>query len=89
MPARLIAYPPETAAITRWIAAGGRLRIGRAADCDLVLDHPSVSRAHAELSHDGQRWQLRDLGSKNGSYVDGIAVEDSALAAPSWLRCPP
>lgn len=87
MPARLIAYPPETAAITRWIAAGGRLRIGRAADCDLVLDHPSVSRAHAELSYDGQRWQLRDLGSKNGSYVDGIAVEDClALAVPSWLR---
>lgn len=86
MPARLIAYPPETAAITCWIAAGGRLRIGRAADCDLVLEHPSVSRAHAELHHDGKQWRLHDLGSKNGSYADGIAVEDSALTAPSWLR---
>lgn len=86
MPARLIAYPPETAAITRWIAVGGRLRIGRAADCDLVLEHPSVSRVHAELSHDGQRWQLRDLGSKNGSHIDGIAIDDAALALPCWLR---
>ncbi|RDZ29116.1 FHA domain-containing protein [Lysobacter silvisoli] len=86
MPARLIAYPPEAAAITRWVAAGGRLRIGRAADCDLALEHSSVSRNHAELQHDGEHWQLRDLGSKNGSYADGIAVEQAPLRGPAWLR---
>jgi len=86
MQARLIAYPPDAAALTRWIEPGERLRIGRGSDCELVLDHPSVSRAHAELYHDGEGWRLRDLGSKNGSYADGIAVQDDRLPASCWLR---
>ena len=86
MQARLIAYPPEAAALTRWIIPGDRLRLGRGPDCDLVIDHPSVSRAHAELYQDGGAWRLRDLGSKNGCYVDGVAVTDHPLPAPCWLR---
>lgn len=85
MQARLIAYPPDNAAITRWIAPGDRLRIGRAADCGLTLEHSSVSRAHAELTYD-QGWQLRDLGSKNGSFVDGAMVADVTVEHSGWLR---
>ncbi|MFD0739488.1 FHA domain-containing protein [Lysobacter koreensis] len=95
MPARLIAYPPDAAALTRWLEPGERLRIGRSPDCDLVLDHPSVSRAHAELYYrsgdrDGDSeqpgWHLRDLGSKNGCYADGIAIDDHRLPDNAWLR---
>lgn len=86
MQARLIAYPPDAAATTRWVEPGARLRIGRGHDCDVVLDHPSVSRAHAEIHHDGRYWRLRDLGSKNGSHVDGIAIQDQPLPAACWLR---
>jgi len=86
MQARLIAYPPDAAAVTRWLEPGERLRIGRGHDSGLVLDHPSVSRSHAELYHDGEGWRLRDLGSKNGSYVDGIAIRDNHLPATCWLR---
>lgn len=86
MPARLIAYPPDAAALIRWIEPGGRLRIGRGPDCDLCLDHPSVSRAHAELSHDGSAWRLRDLDSKNGSFADGLGIRDSPLPPACWLR---
>jgi hypothetical protein len=86
MQARLIAYPPDAAATTRWIEPGARLRIGRGQDCDVVLDHPSVSRAHAEIHHDGTSWRLRDLGSKNGSHVDGVAIQDQPLPAACWLR---
>lgn len=84
--ARLIAYPPDAAAITRWLQPGERLRIGRAAECGLVLEHPSVSRAHAEIQHDGHGWRLRDLGSKNGCHVDGVQVRDGRMPDSCWLR---
>ena len=84
--ARLIAYPPDEAAVQRWIPAGGALRIGRAPGCDLVIEHPSVSRAHAELRDADGTWRLRDLDSKNGSFVDGARVGEVALAPPCWLR---
>jgi transcriptional regulator with GAF, ATPase, and Fis domain len=65
---------------------GERLRVGRDPGCDLVIDHPSVSRQHAELYRDGERWHVRDLGSKNGSFVDGIAISDHPLPEHCWLR---
>lgn len=84
--ARLIAYPPDGAAVERWIAAGGQLRMGRAPECAVVLDHPSVSRMHAEIRDTGDGWRLRDLGSKNGSFVDGLRATDAPLAPACWLR---
>ena len=86
MPARLIAYLPDAAAVSRWLQPGQRLRLGRDPGCDLVIDHPSVSRQHAELYRDAAGWRLRDLGSKNGSFVDGIAISDHPLPEHCWLR---
>lgn len=86
MQARLIAYPPEQAATARTLAPGDALSIGRAPESGLRIDHPSVSRAHAELHFDGAHWQLRDLDSKNGSFVDGIRVQEAALLRAGWLR---
>ncbi|HSR64830.1 MAG TPA: FHA domain-containing protein, partial [Xanthomonadaceae bacterium] len=74
MQARLIAYPSDQAAMVRTLEPGVPLAVGRAAEAGLRLDHPSVSRAHAELRFDGAHWELRCLGSKNGSFVDGIRV---------------
>jgi hypothetical protein len=86
MQARLIAYPPEQAAIVRTARPGERLRIGRAPDNELHLDHPSVSRAHAELLGFDAGWQLRDIGSKNGTFVEGRLATDLTLTRPCWLR---
>lgn len=86
MQARLTAYPPSQAAITCPLDAGGTLRIGRGVDCGLRLEHPSISRAHAEIAFSDGAWRLRDLGSKNGSFVDGIQVREAALAQACWLR---
>ena len=84
--ARVIAYPPDEAAVQRWIPAGGQVRIGRSPDCGLVIDHPSVSRAHAEIHGASNAWRLRDLGSKNGSFIDGARIGDATLAPACWLR---
>jgi GAF domain-containing protein len=86
MQARLIAYPPEQAAIIRTARPGERVRIGRGADNELVLQHASISRQHAELLGFDTGWQLRDIGSKNGTFVEGRPAEVAALTRPCWLR---
>lgn len=49
--------------------------VGRAADlCTLVVAHPTVSRRHARLSVAGEALQIEDLGSTNGTAVDGRTV---------------
>lgn len=87
MQARLIAYPPDNPAIARWLKPGARLRLGRARDCNLAIDHPTVSRHHAELDDDACGWILHDLDSKNGSFVDGRRVDRATpLGGQCWLR---
>ncbi len=52
-----------------------RTLIGRSHACLVRLSSPRVSSVHAELTWDGQYWFVHDLGSRNGTYVDGQAVE--------------
>jgi FHA domain/Domain of unknown function (DUF1707) len=47
------------------------LTIGRSPDCDFVLSHPTISRRHAQLRRRQQGWELLDLGSTNGTRVNG------------------
>ncbi len=48
--------------------------VGRHPDCTLELNEPFVSAEHAELANDNGRWWVRDLGSTNGTFVNGNAV---------------
>jgi hypothetical protein len=86
MPARLTAHLHEHAAASRLLADGECVRIGRGAECGLQLEHPSISRAHAELRFEAGSWRLIDLGSKNGTHVDGAAINDVELGRDGWLR---
>src|SRR5262249_24309070 len=45
--------------------------VGRSAACLVVLDDPRVSAEHAAITWSGEHWELRDLGSLNGTWVDG------------------
>ncbi|HTO69322.1 MAG TPA: FHA domain-containing protein [Myxococcota bacterium] len=58
-----------------------RVAIGRGRDCELPLFSDSASRRHAEVYAEGEEFLVRDLGSKNGTFVNGEAV-----AAPRALR---
>jgi ABC transport system ATP-binding/permease protein len=65
---------PQGAALDQFnLAAHDTLTIGRAAECDLVLDSPLVSRHHARLERSGPTHVLTDLGSTNGTYVNSRA----------------
>ncbi len=56
-----------------------RVRIGRQSDNDLVVVDPGVSRHHAEVINSGGSCTLHDLGSTNGTYVNGSVVHEHAL----------
>ncbi|MEU0101178.1 FHA domain-containing protein [Streptomyces sp. NPDC006267] len=68
---------------------GGQVRIGRSADADVPLDDPDVSRLHCAVtvSDDGQV-SVADLGSTNGTSVDGVEVRERPvrLAPGALLR---
>jgi cytochrome P450/NADPH-cytochrome P450 reductase len=56
------------------------MRIGRAPDNDIVIDHAPVSRHHAELRIVAGQLRIVDLGSSNGTFVNGQRVTDSLLS---------
>ncbi|HET9212812.1 MAG TPA: adenylate/guanylate cyclase domain-containing protein, partial [Thermoanaerobaculia bacterium] len=64
------------------VITGGRpFSVGRVASCDLPIQDPTVSRRHAELELSGAGVRVRDVGSTNGTYLDGVRIID-ALATP-------
>ncbi len=50
--------------------------VGRAGDNTILIDDSTVSSHHARLSYQGGQWWLEDLGSKNGTGVNELDVED-------------
>jgi len=60
--------------------------IGRAADNDVTLDHPTVSSHHARLSWSGGLLYVEDLSSANGTYVDGARVKTGRTRPGADLR---
>jgi FHA domain/DUF1707 SHOCT-like domain len=62
-------------------AISGSVMLGRSSACQLVFSDDTVSRRHAELHVEEGRWMLRDLGSSNGTYVNGRRVMEAEVAA--------
>lgn len=63
-----------------YTAAAPRTIVGRErTPGGVVLHDPNVSRSHAELSHDGQGWRIRDLNSTNGTLVNDVDVDECPL----------
>jgi hypothetical protein len=58
---------------------GPLLTLGRSRDCDIPIDDPSVSRRHAEVHRDADGFVLVDLGSTNGTQVNGHKIDRSPL----------
>jgi hypothetical protein len=59
-----------------------RFTIGRHPDCDLVIPDITVSRWHAGLAHDSHGWLLTDLGSTNGTRLNGWRVRTPVPVGP-------
>lgn len=53
---------------------------GRHPDADIFLDDVTVSRRHTDFLRHGTAFELKDLGSLNGTYFDGVRIENALLA---------
>ncbi|MEZ4599572.1 MAG: FHA domain-containing protein [Syntrophotaleaceae bacterium] len=67
-------------------AVAGKLIVGREAGCGLQIDEQMVSRQHAEIEVIGGMLKIRDLGSANGTFVNGNRVTEIALKAGDEIR---
>jgi pSer/pThr/pTyr-binding forkhead associated (FHA) protein len=71
---------PKTVKITHGeqaglvVSLGDGITIGRAADCDLVLDDDYVSTKHARIARGPSGYLLEDLGSTNGTFVNSLRI---------------
>jgi ABC transport system ATP-binding/permease protein len=65
----LAGLPPRSETIT-----SENVVIGRAAEVDLILSHPEVSRRHCRILWEGENWFVEDLGSQRGTAVNGSRI---------------
>lgn len=63
------------------VPLGRPLLVGRGGGADLVIPDSAVSRTHAEIQATGDRLRVRDLGSANGTMVNGVNVTEALLTA--------
>ncbi len=54
--------------------------VGRHPEADIFLDDVTVSRRHAEFLRHGSSFQVKDLGSLNGTYFDGVRIDTALLS---------
>jgi predicted component of type VI protein secretion system len=59
---------------------------GRHPEADIFLDDVTVSRRHAEFLRHGKAFQVRDLGSLNGTYFDGVRIDTAILTDGSEVQ---
>jgi anti-anti-sigma factor len=59
--------------------SGGGMRLGRSADAEVSINCPTLSRMHAEIRRIGKDWQINDLKSANGTFLNGKEVKQAPL----------
>ncbi len=64
----------------------GRLLIGRGDECQIRINQGSISRHHAALTFMGDCWQIEDLNSQNGVFIDGVQISRQQLTQSTRLR---
>ncbi len=60
--------------------------MGSAVDSDMWIDHPTVSRHHFAIKRDGLAYLIRDLGSTNGTFVNGVRIREVYLKPGSKIQ---
>src|SRR5262249_40893674 len=64
-----------------------RILVGTSPACTMILTDATVSRRHVAFEPAGRRYRVSDLGSTNGTFVDGICVLDGFVSGGEVVRC--
>ena len=86
MPSQIFVATPERTEILRF---SDTVRIGRAETNGVVISNDLVSGEHLELPKTGERWEIVDLDSTNGTFIDGERVTRAPLGAETVARLGP
>ncbi len=86
MKPRLVVLSGEEKGLTLPLQAGCPVTIGRDRGCTLVLRDEYCSRRQAEIRPEGEQWVIEDLGSKTGTYVNGVRVSSAVLQDGQEIR---
>ncbi len=65
------------------------VRVGRAATNAMVVDHELVSAEHLEIRREGKNWEIVDLGSEHGTFVDGKRISRAPVQGALAVRLGP
>lgn len=76
----------DGAAPVQFDLGGALISIGRASDNDVIVDDPQVSRHHCQLKLQHGAYSFADLGSRNGSWVNGQQVSEVALGPGDLIQ---
>jgi len=81
VPAYLEHYPEPGAPAHRIVLDPLPFRLGRSATANYTIYSPQVSKEHTEIFRAGKEFRIRDLGSTNGTFVNGVRVKESPLVS--------
>ena len=68
---------------TEHVISSDVIRVGKAEENDLTVSEETVSRVHFEIVRDAKGYLLRDLGSTNGTFLDGAEIREAYIRAGS------
>ncbi len=82
-------FPPLTFILYQFNARMKSLTIGRNENCDVVIQHPEVSRLHARVLAENGEWWIVDEQSTHGTFVDGHRIAKERITPASKIRLGP
>jgi pSer/pThr/pTyr-binding forkhead associated (FHA) protein len=68
--------------LDKFLIGQGKLVIGRSPESDIKIDNPAISRKHALVEYTGDGYVVQDLGSSNGSYLNGQRITEPSTLKP-------
>jgi pSer/pThr/pTyr-binding forkhead associated (FHA) protein len=72
-----------------FVLPGKRALIGRGTDCNFRIPLLSISRRHCEINVDERTLHVHDLGSRNGTFVNGMRIVNALLRPGDFIRIGP
>ena len=80
---------PEDGSLQQWsFPSKMTIRVGRAVESDVRLEYDEVSRVHAIIFHDGEKWTCSCIG-RNGTFCDGRRIENIEIQVSRVLQFAP